>query len=143
MKKLALCLFDFHNADLDAAITREMAARPDTYRSKADVFDSMPLGKWTNEVRRIYVAGAVQADRLEAWFKEYEQEGVDTLGGVHLFQNIDAMAVVVENKIKLARQERLSGEHDGDVCAVGMCYATVLHLLRAGDFAVVACRCTV
>lgn len=78
IKDLARCLFDFHKEDLKAVCAymkkknKELALLTDK-----QLVDKLPLSTWKRTVRRCYLEGAVQAERISAWRQQYiKDEGV-------------------------------------------------------------------
>lgn len=121
LKKLAMCLFDFHPEDLAAACKLLHDKFPDLYRFKTDLQMVMmlPLLTWKRTVRRVYIQPELQMERLEQWWKDYiDNQGafIDTSvsgqarplvrGGE---QGLANFRKVMDSQLQLVRKGMLSG----------------------------------
>jgi hypothetical protein len=69
---LAMCLFDFHKADLTAACLHQRSPKKDWgFKTDDQLVELLPLKTWKRTVRRRYLEADVQAQRINKWRETY------------------------------------------------------------------------
>lgn len=114
IRALALCFFDYLQQDLDAFIAHKKTDKKYANMTEKQILNSLPLSALRRHVRREYIAGALQAKRMEEWYAKYMSDAtmaIDTVTGRHIvagpFGNFET---VFGNQLALARDGYLSGE---------------------------------
>lgn len=121
IKEMARCLFNFDKADLNA-VCKHLKSQKKEWETLSDeaLVDMLPLSTWKRLVRREYLPGAVQAERINAWRQQYiidEGVFVDTStagrvrtlvrGGVEGLAEFEKQLI---SQVELMNKDMLSGE---------------------------------
>lgn len=118
-----MCLFDYNKQDLAAFLKHKRKQKQYANMTDRQILNSLALSALRRHVRRHYISGAQQAERLQGWYALYLSDAakaVDPVTGRHILAgSFKAFETVFENQLALARDGYLSGEVWADRVRMG------------------------
>jgi hypothetical protein len=109
-----MCLYDYNKEDLAAFLKHKRKHKQYANMTDKQILNSLPLSALRRHVRRVYISGGVQAERLQGWYATYLADAamaVDAVTGRHIVAgSFKAFETVFGNQLALAREGYLSGE---------------------------------
>jgi len=109
-----MCLFDYNKEDLAAFVKHKRKQKQYANMTDRQILNSLPLSALRRHVRRHYISGAQQAERLQGWYAKYLSDAAMAVGpvtGRHIVAgSFKAFETVFNNQLALARDGYLSGE---------------------------------